>query len=291
MLKDNLDQLIALATSDHYADGIYDARQEHQKLTGEIYEDDKSYESRMAMFLEWYIYDRVLAESQMTPLESLIKENRNGWSRHELEIFEGFIRNIHGMFLVKKVRDDSIIVLNMFDDEKYEVKEEQGKLIFNKNDLFEARLMPYENAYYFSGNFCFHPGKALKFIKKEVEKVSVVQFGYKKELKKKESDLQSENKQWNKVCSKIDKMRTKLQNAKSEKKISAFKSELADLEVRRSEHEGRVAIMEKEIAQFIHEKIVREGRAAQAHLTQKLSYMHLKWERSRQIDLNDIYRN
>ena len=34
-----------------------------------------------------------------------------------------------------------------------------------------------------------------------------------------------------------------------------------------------------------------EGRRLISELINKLAYMNLKWERSRQIDVSDIYRN
>ena len=42
---------------------------------------------------------------------------------------------------------------------------------------------------------------------------------------------------------------------------------------------------------FVYEKIVHEKKIKQTQLIQKLSRMRLIWERSRHIELNDIYRN
>ena len=39
------------------------------------------------------------------------------------------------------------------------------------------------------------------------------------------------------------------------------------------------------------EKIKIEGRRLISELINKLAYMNLKWERSRQIDISDIYKN
>ena len=155
MMKDKLERLIVMGTSDQYSNGIYEARKDYQKIAGEIYEDDKSYESQMALFLEWYVFDRVDIDTDRTIIETIINESRDSWPLHLLQIYEGFATNIYGLFGIKKIRSDSITVINL----------------------------------------------------------------------------------------------------------------------------------------FVHEKIIREGRAAHTLLAQKLSYMHLIWERSRQIDLNDIYRN
>jgi hypothetical protein len=47
----------------------------------------------------------------------------------------------------------------------------------------------------------------------------------------------------------------------------------------------------KEIGHLKPEKMKIEGRRLISELINKLAYMNLKWERSRQIDVSDIYRN
>lgn len=291
MLKDSLDQLIQMATRDRFSSEIYEARKEYQKITGEIYEDDKSYENRMALFLEWFVFDRIDTETDRTLLESIIHKDRETWAPDLLRIHEGFTSNIFGIFIVKKIRDHSVTVLNLFDKEKYEVVEPEGKLLFDKSDLFEGRLMFYDNSYQFTGSFCFHPQKAGKFIRQQIDQINSNQNGYKKELKIINSQLNDENKSLYKTNSKIEKFKNKLQKSSSEAKTSKMTVELAELETQRSDLEGKVSRIENKIKTFIHEKFIREGRAAQTLLSQKLSYMHLIWERSRQIALDDIYRN
>ena len=48
--------------------------------------------------------------------------------------------------------------------------------------------------------------------------------------------------------------------------------------------------MENDKADLLTLKIKIEGRQIRNNMIHKLSYMNLKWERSRQIDLHDIYR-
>ena len=48
MIKDILEHLIKIATGAPYSNDLLAARKEYQKHTGEIFEDDKSYESQMA---------------------------------------------------------------------------------------------------------------------------------------------------------------------------------------------------------------------------------------------------
>ena len=85
--------------------------------------------------------------------------------------------------MIKKIKDDFVKVINLFDNERYNVVEPSGNLYFSKNSIFEGRLLTYENSYYFTSNFCFHPDDSKKFIKSEIKKISSFQKVKAKELK------------------------------------------------------------------------------------------------------------
>ena len=59
MIRETLEQLFEFVAQHSPSEQILMAKKEYQKTTGEIYEDDKSYDNRMALFLEWYIFDRI----------------------------------------------------------------------------------------------------------------------------------------------------------------------------------------------------------------------------------------
>jgi len=50
-------------------------------------------------------------------------------------------------------------------------------------------------------------------------------------------------------------------------------------------------LLKQNINTFTHEKIIRESQSIQSRLMLKLSSMRLLLERSRNIDLKDIYKN
>ena len=116
MLKDNLNQLIDIATSDKLSDGVIEARKEYQSIAGNIYEDDKSYENRIALFLEWYVFDRIIPDMDQTLLEVIIDKDKANLPSNLLQICEEFTNNLHGLFMVKKIRKHSVRVINLFDN-------------------------------------------------------------------------------------------------------------------------------------------------------------------------------
>ena len=290
MIKDSIEYLIKIATNPPYSNNLLAARQEYQKYAGGIFDDDKSYENQMALFLEWYIFDRIEPAHDQTVLE-LILNNDKGETLDPLKNINVFISHIHGLFIIKKIKDHSIKVINLFDNEQYNVVEPSGKLYFSKNSIFEGRLLTYENSYYFTGNFCFHPEGSKKFIKSEIKKNFSLQKINVKELKLQNVKLKNENKKLNKTISLIEKLQEKIQRLNSEKKTLEIKNDLSELESIKEKQEENYSLLKQKINIFTHEKIIRESQSIQTRLILKLSSKRLLLERSRNIEVKDIYKN
>ena len=289
MIKDSLEHLIKIATSTPFSDDLLDARKEYQKYTGDIFEDDKSYESQMALFLEWYIFERSDPIHDQTVLE-LIINNENKVSPHLLKNIKKFTANIHGLFVIKKISSHFIRVINLFDDEKYDVVGSSSKFSFSKGTVFTGRLLPHEDSCYFTGNFCFHPKGSKKFIKNEIKKITLIQKSQEKKLESQKKEAEKEGKKLNKVVCRIRKLQEKVQKLNIDKKISEIQDNLDELELIRVKHEENSSLLEKKITIFTHE-IRRENKLNRTQLMLKLSHMQLLLERSRNIELKDIYRN
>jgi len=288
-LKEKLELLIQTITQDHDSSEILEAKRDYQKLAGEIYEDDKSYEARMGLFLEWYIFDRKIPGKGETPLALLIAQNSEGELSDELKNSQIFTNNIHGLFIIKKIRDNEVIALNLSDDKKYSVKEIEGKLLFHKNVLFEGRIVFLDGDYYFTGNFCFHPKEAEKFVKSEVKKINSVREGFLKELKIFNSQLKDFNSRLVKNTGEVEKLNFNIQKKNSIEKARSLNEKLEAVKKVRANLIQQVSTVEAEKETFETQKIKNEIDELFNHLIQRLSYMNLKWERSRQIDLHDIY--
>ena len=290
MIKDNIDYLIKIATNPPYSDNLLTARKEYQSFTGDIFEDDKSYESQMALFLEWFIFERIDSAHDQTILELIINNNSEA-PQHISTFIKECKSNIHGLFLIKKIKADYVRVVNLFDDQSYDVVEPSGRLYFSKNSLFEARLLPHENSYYFTGNFCFHPEESKKFIKREIKKITLSHKLNEKELKTKTSTLDAETKKLNKSIHVIDKLKKNIHSSNSDKKFSKYSDRLTELEINKSKYEGTCASLSKEILNFTNEKIIKERMQEQTKLIFMLSGMLLRFERSRKIEVKDIYKD
>ena len=291
MLRETLEQLFEFVAQHIPSEQIMMAKKEYQKTTGEIYEDDKSYNSRTSLFLEWYLLDQYELGTRQTVLENIIEDNSSSWTPDRLESYKDVSKNIQALFEIKKVRDNSVTVLDLFTDEKYQIEEEDSKLAFRKNDIFQGRIVPHNDKYFFTGYFCFHPNKTQRYIKGEAKKIYLLQRSWKKELTKLEKESSKFQKLYLKNAVSIEKIKTKIERTDSGTKRDKLTGKLLGLEEDKIKIEASSQQTGKEIGHLKPEKMKIEGRRLISELINKLAYMNLKWERSRQIDVSDIYRN
>ena len=286
-----LEQLFKFAAESIPSDKILAAKKDYQKETGEAYEDDKSYSTRMALFLEWYLFDNYQEKSLKTIHEVLLEESSEAWDSDQIKIYNDFNENIQGLFLVKKVKGASVKVLNLFTSEIFLVQEKESGLIFRKNDIFQGRIISFQEQYHFTGNFCFHPEKTHKFIKLEVRSIAKFLMELKNDLEKIKNELLKEQILLQKQEININKLKDRIKNIDSEKKINDINQELKFLTEKKDDQIQSIDELEKKNFTIINDKIKIEGKKQINTLINRFSYMNLKWERSRQIDISDIYKN
>jgi len=289
MIRENINKLIEEITRDHQQDDIFQAKKEFQKISGEIFEDDKSYESRMGSFLEWYTFNRTCPDSKLTPLQQYLRNS--SITPENRELAEAISQSIHGLFIARKIKNDHVVVVDLMDDEKYQVQENEGSILFNSDDLFEGRLIPYRGQYYFTEHFCYHPKPTVGFILSKIKSLRASE----KEALAKEKQLQkkiiSPQKSHKKITDKLEKLNGKLAGTTKDKKIQSLKEEIAKLEDQKIQLESQISEIENQLTELRTQTIEGEHRQNRFNFIRKLSYMSLKWERSRQIDVRDIYQD
>ncbi len=290
MIKDSLEYLIKAATNTPYSKNLLAARQEYNKYTGDIFDDDKSYENRMSLFLEWYIFCYIDPTSDETVLKLIINNDKK-IPPDILKTISSFDSNIHALFIIKKIKKNSVRVLNLFNNEQYDVVEPLEKFYFCKNSIFEGRLLSHEKSYYFTGMFCFHPDDSKIFIKHEIKKILKIEISNINILNEKNEKLRTETKKLNKAIGDTKKIQLKLHRSKSEKKIFELNRKLSKIESINVFYKDSCSSLTKEISIFTKNKIIREKKLNQTLLMFKLSLMQLLFERSRNIQINNIYKN
>jgi hypothetical protein len=166
-----LDQLIAFASTDERKADLIAAKMEYFRATGEVFEDDKMFEPRMASFLDYYLFDRPSPLSGATPAQELYTQRQSqAAAPEEVNAFRSFTETVHGVFEVRKIAKGMVRLRELFSGKDFDVTERRTTAGLESGDILEARLVPFGGHLLFSAAFCFHPRVASKSIKAEIKR-------------------------------------------------------------------------------------------------------------------------
>jgi hypothetical protein len=165
-----LDQILALATAEPRKPDLLSAKADYFAGTGEIYEDDKQFEMRMASFLDYYLFDRRSPLTKRTPAEEIYEDKQRTGDPAQVVAFRAFTETVHGLFEVRKLGKGAVRLRELFTAKDYNVTERRQLAGLEKGDILEARLIPFGGHLLFSAAFCYHPREASKAILKEVKR-------------------------------------------------------------------------------------------------------------------------
>ncbi|MBI4745221.1 MAG: hypothetical protein HY786_01410 [Deltaproteobacteria bacterium] len=160
--REYYDRLIEMLATEDKATVIMHAKIEFWRATGKMHGDEPSFESRMAAFFDWYLFDKKV--NGMTPLEEYLAEEPEE-IEIEREIYREFLNDIHSIFIVKKITSNAIKVRDLFTRLDYSLNTEDGSTGFYRGAVFEGRVLPYSGGLYLSPALCFHPKESRRIIK------------------------------------------------------------------------------------------------------------------------------
>ncbi len=164
-----LDELIAFASSEPRKPELLAAKAEYARLTGEVFEDDKAFEQRMALFLDYYLFDRRNSQGK-TPAEEFLERRAGSADPVAASAYRSFTETVHGLFEVRKLGKGTVRLRELYSAKDYEVTERRRVTGLEKGDTLEARLIPFAGHLLFSGAFCYHPKVAASAIRKEIKR-------------------------------------------------------------------------------------------------------------------------
>jgi hypothetical protein len=165
------ERLLSWATAAPRDQDLLRAKKEHFERYGEPHEEDRSYEVRLNGMLDQYLYDFRPAGGLGTTLERFIEAEAASLSPEEIAAYRALAQNVHGLFEVRKIREGQIRLREVFSGRDYEVTERRHVVGLAKDDIIEARLLPYDGTLFFSGAFLYHPREARKSVLSEVKRL------------------------------------------------------------------------------------------------------------------------
>jgi hypothetical protein len=165
------ERLLAWATAEPRAPDLLRAKKEHFDRHGEPHEEDRSYEVRVNAMLDHYLYDFRAAAGTGTTLERFLEAEGATLGAEDLAAYRALAGNVHGLFEVRKIREGSVRLRDVFTGRDHDVTERRHVAGLEKEDLIEARLLPFGGSLYFSGAFLYHAREARKAVLAEVKRI------------------------------------------------------------------------------------------------------------------------
>jgi len=179
-----MDRLTLFFTADTYKTEVAEAKKEFFDEAGVMDEENHSFEMRMTQFLEWYLFTRPLsrlpglapkddstASITVTPAQYALQLEEFQMTSEERPLFENLAAIRHSLFEFLKIRGDDIHIKDLLLNKKIVIRNSPISIGFNRDEIFDARLIPDGEDFYFGKAFCFHPSEATSYILGEVKKL------------------------------------------------------------------------------------------------------------------------
>lgn len=167
-----IEKLMTHYTSVEFKTEVDQARKEFFDWAGVFDENSEDFEIKTSQFMDWYTLGRKMTKTGLTPVEMALEGRGIKPTEEEVVMLNHFKNHRHSLFEFLKIKGKDLYVKDVFSGNKYVLKDSVLTEGFNKGELFEARLLPADNNFQFSGAFCMHPPEVSKFILKEIKKIS-----------------------------------------------------------------------------------------------------------------------
>jgi hypothetical protein len=170
-LQELHESLLSWASAPPRDQELLRAKREHFESYGEPHEEDRSFEVRVNGMLDAYLYEWRPGPGAGTTVERFVEAEGAALPETDLAAFRALSQSIHGLFEVRKIKDGRVRLRDIFNGRDVDVTERRQVAGLDKDDLLEARLLPFEGALFFSGAFLYHPREARKAILAEVKRM------------------------------------------------------------------------------------------------------------------------
>lgn len=134
-------------------------------------DDPDGYEPRMDLFFDWFLFTRPMSVNGLTPVQSVLMAKDFEINGDEKRTFENLTRTEHSLYEVLKIRDREVQLKDLFSGEKRIIIDSTFSAGFQPGQIFDGRLIPTGDGYWFCKGFCFHPAEVKTFILKEIRKI------------------------------------------------------------------------------------------------------------------------
>jgi hypothetical protein len=167
-----IEKLMQHYTSSKYMPEVRAAKDDFFERAGTFDEASLDFELKMAQFTDWYLFTRKMASTDRTAIEMVLDDSTYSIPEDERALYLNMRNSRHSLFEFLKLKGDDVHIKDLFTGFKYVIRGSRLTQGFNRDEYFEARLIPYDGSFVFSNSFSFHPAVVSKFVLKEVKRVN-----------------------------------------------------------------------------------------------------------------------
>jgi hypothetical protein len=167
-----IEKLMQHYTGSSYGREVESAKGDFFERAGTFDEASVDFELKMAQFTDWYLFTRAMESTGRASIEMVLDDPNYAIKDDERALYLNLRNSRHSLFEFQKLKGDDVYIRDLFTGFKYVIRKSRLTQGFNKDEYFEARLIPHEGGFVFSNAFCFHPSVVSKFILKEVKRVN-----------------------------------------------------------------------------------------------------------------------
>jgi hypothetical protein len=171
MYDELTERLTLFFTAERFKSEVANGKKDFFDEAGVMDEENQSFEMRMTQFLEWYLFTRPLSTVKLTPAQYALELEEFQMKSDERPVFENLAATRHSLFEFLKIRGADIHIKDIFLNKKIVIHNSPISIGFNRDEIFDARLIPNGEEFHFAKAFCFHPPEATKYVLGEVKKM------------------------------------------------------------------------------------------------------------------------
>jgi len=171
LFEDYQNRILEKYSREDFYEEVKKAKEEFFSRAGKVAEGSDLFETQMKAFLDWYLYDRPLNKYGLCPVKMYLFEEGKTLEENEKKVFEDVTKSLHSLFEFLKMKKSDVYIRDMVTGEKYVIEDSEILHGFSKGDIFEGRLIPFNEKFIFGDSFVFHPVNCKSFIKKQIKQI------------------------------------------------------------------------------------------------------------------------
>jgi len=149
---------------------FYQARNSFFENSSVLDENSPNYFVRTQQFLDWYFFSRPLNNLRLPPSHCVFMLPDLKWDPFEEPFAQALKKVHHSLFEVIKIKASSIYILDLFDQEKFEIEVGAQAALYTKGQVFDGRILKKNKGIWLLDGKCFHLSEAKSFLLSEIKK-------------------------------------------------------------------------------------------------------------------------